>query len=67
MLQFEEIYQDLPLEDLKEQADNLKRRLIDRYVKIQKHKLVSAMQTAKNEQEIHSLAEKADKLNLLLR
>jgi DNA primase len=67
MLQFEEIYQDLPLEDLKEQADNLKRRLIDRYVKIQKHKLVSAMRQAKDEQEMDSLIHKADKLNELIK
>jgi DNA primase len=67
MLQFEEIYQDLPLDDLKEQADNLKRRLIDRYVKIQKHKLVAAMQSASNDEEINSLAQKADKLNELIK
>lgn len=67
MLQFEEIYQDMPLDDLKEQASQLKHRLIDRYVKIQKHKLVEAMQSAKNDEEISSLAEKADKLNLLIK
>jgi len=67
MLQFEEIYQDLPLDDLKEQAGQLKHQLIDRYVKIQKHKLVQAMQSAKNDEEISSLAEKADKLNLLIK
>ncbi|HET7529027.1 MAG TPA: toprim domain-containing protein, partial [Candidatus Saccharimonadales bacterium] len=67
MLQFEEIYQDLPPEDLQEQAQQLKRRLIDRYVKIQKHKLVAAMQQAENEEQIRDLAEKADKLNELIR
>ncbi|MBX4197660.1 DNA primase, partial [Candidatus Saccharibacteria bacterium] len=46
MLQFEELYQDLPLADLTEQAAQLKHRLIDRYVKIQKHKLAVAMQVA---------------------
>jgi len=39
MLQFEELYQDLPPADLAVQAAQLKHRLIDRYVKIQKHKL----------------------------
>lgn len=67
MLQFEEIYQDLPADDLRDQADHLKHRLIDRYVKIQKHKLAIAMQQASNENEIKRLAEKADKLNLLIK
>lgn len=67
MLQFEEIYQELPADDLRDQADHLKHRLIDRYVKIQKHKLAIAMQQASNENEIKRLAEKADKLNLLIK
>ncbi|HVS79192.1 MAG TPA: DNA primase [Candidatus Saccharimonadales bacterium] len=67
MLQFEEIYQDLPIDDLKEQADRLKHRLIDRYVKIQKHKLVIAMQAAKDDNELNSLVSKADKLNELIK
>jgi len=67
MLQFEEIYQDLPLEDLREQADHLRHRLIDRYVKIQKRQLVIAMQEAKDDNELNSLMQKADKLNTLIR
>jgi DNA primase len=67
MLQFEEIYQDLPLEDLKEQASHLKRRLIDRYVKIQKQKLVTAMQQATDDTELNLLVQKADKLNELIK
>jgi hypothetical protein len=67
MLQFEEIYQDLPLEDLQPQAAQLKRRLIDRYVKIQKHKLAVAMQSAKDDKEINLLVKKADKLNELVK
>ena len=67
MLQFEEIYQELPADDLRDQAVHLKHRLIDRYVKIQKHKLAIAMQQASNENEIKRLAEKADKLNLLIK
>jgi DNA primase len=67
MLQFEELYQDLPLADLKEQAAQLKHRLIDRYVKIQKHSLVIAMQGAKDDNELNSLVKKADKLNELIK
>lgn len=67
MLQFEELYQDLPLADLQEQAAQLKHRLIDRYVKIQKHSLAVAMQTAKDDNELNSLVQKADKLNALIK
>jgi DNA primase len=67
MLQFEEIYQDLPFEDLQEQAGQLKHRLIDRYVKIQKDKLVIAMQRAGDDNELNSLMQKADKLNELIK
>ena len=67
MLQFEELYQDLPLADLQEQAAQLKHRLIDRYVKIQKHQLAIAMQDAKTDNELNSLVQKADKLNELIK
>jgi len=67
MLQFEELYEDLPPDDLAEQAAQLKHRLIDRYVKIQKHKLVIAMQAAKDDNELNSLVAKADKLNELIK
>ncbi len=66
MLQFEELYQDLPPSDLEEQAAQLKHRLIDRYVKIQKHKLAIAMERAKDDNELNSLMQKADKLNELI-
>ncbi len=67
MLQFEEIYQDLPFSDLEDQANQLKHRLIDRYVKIQKHDLVDAMHQAKDEDEMQQLITKVDKLNLLIK
>ena len=67
MLQFEEIYQDLPLGDLEEQVVNLKRRLIDRYVKIQKHQLAESMEEAKSEKDIQKLLGKVDKLNRLIK
>lgn len=66
-LQFEELYQDLSLDDLREQAQNLKTRLIDRYVKIQKHLLARAMERAGSEAEIEKLVKKADKLNELIK
>jgi len=67
MLQFEEIYQDLPLDDLNQQADNLKHRLIDRYVKIQKHNLALAMRQADSDDELNTLLRKADRLNELIK
>jgi DNA primase len=67
MLQFEELYQDLPYDDLEDQAAQLKHRLIDRYVKIQKHQLAIAMQQAKDDNELNSLMSKADKLNELIK
>lgn len=66
-LQFEELYQNLPQDDLAEQATRLKHRLIDVYVKIQKHTLVQAMYAAKNEDELKILMKKADKLNELIK
>lgn len=66
-LQFEELYQGLPQEDLAAQAAQLKHRLIDRYVKIQKHKLAIAMQAAKDDNELNLLVQKADKLNALIK
>jgi DNA primase len=67
MLQFEELYQDLPPADLEEQAAQLKHRLIDRYVKIQKHRLAVAMDEAKDDKELNSLVSQADKLNELIK
>ena len=65
MLQFEELYQDLPPADLAEQAAQLKHRLIDRYVKIQKRKLAEAMQDAAGD-ELIKMMRQADKLNTLI-
>jgi hypothetical protein len=65
-LQFEEIYADLPAPDLEEQAAKLKRRLINRYVKIQNQKITKALEAAKDEEQRHELMQKAVKLNELL-
>ena len=66
MLQFEELYQDLPLNDLTEQAARLKQRLINRYVKTEKEKLAIAMQSAGGS-ELQGLMQEADKLNELIK
>jgi DNA primase len=67
MLQFEELYQDLPADDLREQALNLKHRLIDRYVKTQKRLLSEAMKNANDGKELNLLMAQADKLNELIK
>ena len=46
---------------------HLKHRLIDRYVKIQKHKLAIAMQEAKDDNELKRLINQVDKLNELIK
>lgn len=67
-LQFEEMYADLPLDELKEQAEGLKRRIIARYVQIQKHDLARAMQDAGDDEEkVNKLIKKANKLNQLIK
>ncbi len=67
VLQFEELYQDLSFEDLKEQAQNLKNRLIANYVRTQRQKLVHAMKTTSDEAQIKQMLRKVDKLNALLK
>jgi len=66
-LQFEELYQSLAYEDLREQAINLKRRLIDRYVKIQNRAIAAEMQSTTDEKELEKLTRRADKLNTLIK
>jgi len=66
-LQFEELYASLAFADLQEQATNLKHRLLDRYVKIEKEKLAAQMRSAQNDKEIRTLVKEADKLNLLIK
>lgn len=65
-LQFEELYSELPLADLREQAAGLKRRLIDRYVKIQKHQIALSMQQTSDEVALRKLIDQANKLNQLI-
>lgn len=65
-LQFEELYQGIPLEDLRAQAATLRHRLIDRYVKIQKHRIALEMGRSSSEQRLNKLMREADKLNELI-
>jgi DNA primase len=67
MLQFEELYQDLPYDDLRDQAENLKRRLIDRYAKTQRQQLITEMQATTDPTEQDKLLQKANKLNELIK
>lgn len=66
VLQFEELYEHLPLVELEEEARRLRHRLIAGYVKIQKRELISQMQAISNEQELKKIIQKVDKLNKLL-
>lgn len=66
-LQFEELYQDLSLEDLQEQAARLKHRLLERYVNIQKTKLAQQMQDTTDEVQLQKLMRKANQLNTLIK
>ncbi len=66
-LQFEELYQDLPLDDLKEQAARLKNRAVARYVNTQKTKLAQQMQYTTDAVQVQKLMEKANQLNTLIK
>jgi DNA primase len=67
VLQFEELYAELPLTDLEELAQKLKHRLIDRYVKMQNRNITKAMDAAKTEEQRLELMKKAQMLNKLIR
>ena len=66
-LQFEELYQDLPLGDLQELAANLKQRIIVRYAKNEKAELMAKMQATDDEKKLHQLMNKVDVLNKLIK
>jgi DNA primase len=67
LLQFEELYADLPVGDLEELAQKLKHRLIDRYVKMQNRKITKAIDSAKNDEQRLELMKKANRLNELIK
>lgn len=66
VLQFEELYANLPFEDLQEEARKLRHRLIAGYVKIQKRQLVERMQAISDEKEMKKIIQQVDKLNKLI-
>jgi uncharacterized Ntn-hydrolase superfamily protein len=65
-LQYEELYKDLTVDDLQEQAEHLKHRLIDRYVKTKKQQLAKAMQDETDERILQKLMHQANELNQLI-
>jgi DNA primase len=67
VLQFEELYAELPAAELEEQAQKLKHRLIDRYVKMQNRKITKAIEAAKTEPQRLELMQKFKKLNELIK
>lgn len=67
VLQFEELYKDLPADDLRELVNNLKHRLISRYVQKRKQELVTAMAETSDESKLNKLMRQADKLNELIK
>ena len=66
-LQFEELYSDLPVDDLRELANNLKHRLLQRYVKTQKQQILAAMAVTSDEAKLNKLMRQADQLNVLIK
>jgi uncharacterized protein YigA (DUF484 family) len=67
VLQFEELYADLPLADLEELAQKLKLRLVDRYVKMQNRNITKALDAAKTEEQRLELMKKSKRLNELIK
>jgi DNA primase len=67
ILQFEELYAELPLADLEDLALKLKHRLIDRYVKMQNRNITKALDAAKTEEQRMELMRKSKKLNELIK
>ena len=67
VLQYEELYQELDAENMKDQALQLKHRLVNRYVKTQKQYLAAQMQAENDEKKLRVLIKEADKLNELIK
>lgn len=66
-LLFEELYQDLEFTELHYEATRLQAQLIDRYVKMQKLRLVRELETTTDETRLQQLLETVAKLDNLLR
>jgi DNA primase len=67
VLQFEELYADLPPPDLEELAQKLKLRLVDRYVKMQNRNITKALDAAETEEQRLELMKKSKRLNELIK
>lgn len=65
-LQFEELYQDLSPDELREVIARLKKRLIKTYVQKQNVRLANAMHTS-NERETKKMLQEVQKLNRLIK
>lgn len=65
-LRYEELYQDLELLELRNEASRLQSRLIEQYVKSQKQPLIQAMKTA-DDSQLPELLKKAKELDKLLK
>jgi DNA primase len=66
-LQFEELYQDLELLELRNEATRLQAKLIDLYVKTKKQPIIEALRDADDEPERTRLLEQAKALDQLLK
>lgn len=66
-LQYEELYEGLPAEEIRAQALQLKSRLVNRYVKMQKQALAERMSAETDENKLRKLIQEADKLNKLIK
>lgn len=66
-LQFEELYQDLELLELRNEATRLQAKLIDLYVKMKKQPIIEALREADDETERTRLLEQAKALEELLK
>ena len=66
LLQYETLYQDIDILELRYEASRLQSRLIEQYVKNQKRELVDKMQTA-NDKEADELLGKVKNLDNLLK
>jgi hypothetical protein len=66
MLQYETLYQNLDILELRYEAARLQARIVEYYVKTKKHLLALQMQTA-DETITNTLLEQARKLDVLLK
>ncbi|HET8669389.1 MAG TPA: DNA primase [Candidatus Saccharimonadales bacterium] len=65
-LHFEELYQDISLQELEYEAAHLRTKLISRYVKMQKQRIAHALQSADDKTQ-NQLLQKVKELDSLLR